>query len=233
MEEVYGVAALQGLLLVMLLFSRKHQSKANFLMGAYLIVLVFTLTVSYLIGKGSITVMHSLQGLNVGITFLCGPFAWLYARLVTGKIVSLSIKEYLHFLPYLLFTLFAYLTFYGQSHAVKSAIMASGSESWIFNALFWTNGLKIAHSLVYYYFTYRLIRQKENWLPSVSANGNLLALKWLRLFLALITAISLVMMFWFVVYAVFGVSIFNAYLGKVINLLLFVLVYAMAWFALK
>lgn len=233
MEIIYVVASFQGLLLVGLLLSKKGQSQANLLMGVYMLFIAFTLGVSYFMNTGRLIPTHPVLGLNVGITFLCGPFVWLYARLVTGQAHSLKWRDFSHFLPYLLFTVFAFWVFYARPLEIKSALIARGSESWVIKTMIWSNGVKIAHSLVYYYFTFALINQRAHWLPNISANGNLMTLKWLRWLLALLTVISAVMAIWFSIYMATGTSIFTPFAGNLINLLLFVLVYVMAGFALK
>ena len=233
MEMVYALASIQGLMLVVLLVTRKKQSQANFLMAMYVLFLAFTLAVSYYVGSGKLSTIHPVMGLNVGITFLCGPFIWLYARLLTGVDSALRKKDLLHFLPYVIFTAFAFLAFYALPLAEKETMTQNASESWALNILFWTNGIKIFHSLVYYYYSFLLIHKKEKALPDLHANGNFFALKWLRWLLVIITAVSAVMGLWFMIYLVYGKSIFDPIMGKTINLLLFVLVYAMAWFALK
>ena len=233
MDIIYALAALQGLLLFGFLALSKNQSLANRMMAVYLLMLVFSLTVSFFTTRGELLPFHPLQGLSVGITFVCGPFVWIYAGLLTGSQSTFRKGAMIHFLPYVIYTLAAFLLIYGQPSTFKTAVVQSREVAWEVQFLRWGAGVQVLHSLVYYLFTYRLIKSKESSLLGVTAKSALIELKWLRWLLFIIAGISGVMATWFISFMVFGFAFFNPFVGSIINLLLFLLVYAMAGFALK
>ncbi len=233
MDVIYALAAVQGIILAVVILSGKAQSKANLLIGGYLICIAFTLGMNYLIVVGAIDRFHPLLAINEGITFLCGPFIWLYARLLLGKQGGFSIREFYHFLPFLAMVALAFFMVYNLPALEKQQLIQQGADSIRIKILMWSVGVKIVHSMVYYYLTYKLIRENEVTVVDEASHSGVIEIKWLRWLLFLITAISLVLCAWFMAYMVFGISFVNRLLGPVVTVFLFLLVYGVAVFAIK
>lgn len=233
MDIVYALAALQGLIFTGFLLIRKDQRLANQLLAGYLLFVCFSLTISYLHETHLMEQVPHLLGLDSGITYLCGPFLWFYALLLTRRATSLKWRDALHLIPFVLHFIYVYLVVIRQPEAFKLALIRGEVALPNITLTLWSNGAKILHSLIYYAFIYRLIGRWEKELQAEDASTKLIEIKWLRWILMIILAISVVMVIWFVTYLIFHISLINALTGALINVLLFLLVYAIVFFGLK
>lgn len=233
MDIVYALAAFQGLIFTGFLIFRKEQRLANQLLAGYLIFICFSLLSSYLRETGQLLQFPHLLGLDSGITYLCGPFLWFYALLITRKITVLNWKDAWHLIPFLLHYVYVYIVIIKQPEAYKLALIRGEITLSSPGFILWSNGAKIIHSFVYYAFIYRLISNWEKTVLQEKSVTKLVEVKWLRWILMVILAISVVMTIWFVTYLLFHISIINGFMGAMINVLLFILVYAIVFFGLK
>lgn len=233
MDIVYALAALQGLIFTGFLLIRKKQKLANQLLAVYLIFICFSLFISYLVDTGLIVEYPHLLGLDSGITYLCGPFLWFYALILTGKTTQLKWRDAWHLVPFILHYTYIYIVLIQQPAAFKVSLIRGEASLANPDLALWSNGLKILHSFVYYAIIYKYLSAWEKEIQNEQALTKLVELKWLRWILVVILAISVVMTVWFMSYLILGVSIINALTGAIINVLLFVLVYAIVFFALK
>ncbi|MCE7991039.1 MAG: helix-turn-helix transcriptional regulator [Roseivirga sp.] len=233
MDIVYALAAFQGLIFTGFLIIRREQRLANQLLAAYLLFICFSLLTSYLRETGLLEQFPHLLGLDSGITYVCGPFLWFYALLVTRKITVLKWRDAWHLIPFILHYVYVYFVIIKEPEAFKLALIRGETSLSNPDFVLWSNGAKILHSFIYYAFIYRLISNWEKSVQQQKSMTKLVELKWLRWILMVILAISVVMTIWFVTYLVFHISIINGLMGALINVLLFVLVYAIVFFALR
>ena len=102
LTHVFLFAAVQGLFLVVLLFTRGENKKANAVLG----ILVGALSLDLL--QASYTLNHlyreypHLMGITYAFPFLYGPLVYLYARLLTSEQKNLETRDLLHFSPFFL-----------------------------------------------------------------------------------------------------------------------------------
>lgn len=97
-----------ALFLTLLLFSKRHKSVADKILGCWLMVVTFHLLLFYLFKA---ELYPGLLGLNVPLPLLHGPFLYWYTRALTNRQVKhsqmlihfiLPVAEYVYMIPFLL-----------------------------------------------------------------------------------------------------------------------------------
>jgi AraC-like DNA-binding protein len=111
------IGAFQGAFLFILLVSKPKQQPFNTLFLAILVFSVTSLLTEKLLGySGLITKTLFLVGFSEPFTFVIGPAMYLLIRSMAGEM--LKKKDWLHFLPFLLY-FFYHLPFLMESDVVK------------------------------------------------------------------------------------------------------------------
>lgn len=100
MNILLSIGIAQGLFLVLLLFGKKENHRANLILATliflYSLFIGQTLAVSLEFYK---TLPHSFA-VFVGVPLLFGPIHYLYVRTLINSSSSLCRKDFLHFIPY-------------------------------------------------------------------------------------------------------------------------------------
>lgn len=103
---IFLLAGIQGLLLFILLFTRKQNHSANLILGVSILVLSADLFLSAaFLNKWYLDFPH-LLGINYAFPFLYGPLFYLYIRALTAVDQKYDPRRLLHFIPYLIVVLF-------------------------------------------------------------------------------------------------------------------------------
>ncbi len=123
-STLFLLAAVQGFLLAVILFTRKRNHAANILLACATLALSIELVYTFYYTKGWFREYPHLMGLAYPFPFLYGPLFYLYARLVSKQADRLHRIDSLHFAPIVL----AYLIcapYYGMSAPEKIAFVES------------------------------------------------------------------------------------------------------------
>lgn len=233
MNEIFGtfylLAALQGVLLSVFLFTKKQNHAANLVLAAATLALSIELaTVVYYSNRWYKLYPH-FMGFSYPFPFLYGPLFFLYAQLVSKKKEHLRAIDFLHFTPVLLIYC---ITF--------SVFLSSGEEK----IAFLNNMLKGIHDPIYSVFeafipvqgityTILIIKTVAEYNRSIKdsySTIDLINLNWLKyLTLGMI-------IIWFLVALVTVAStigLFFAEINAFINIPLAILIYSIGYMGLK
>lgn len=233
MELIYGLAALQGLVFVAFLLFQKKQRTANYLLAAYILMISFTLTISYLNETGLLIKFPFLIGLDAAVPYLCGPFLWIYVCLVTSNDRRLGWKDVWHLIPFLGHSFYVFFTIIIQPEAFKIGLVEGSTQVSNPLILFVSNTLKTVHAFIYYYFTFRRLKHYENQLSINASQDEMVQLRWLRWLMVLIMSVSVIMFMGVISFVTLPWENVSSTAVALINVFLFVLVYAIGFFALK
>lgn len=159
------IGAVQSLLFALLIVVKKKRALSDWLLLAWFLVFCLHL----LLGVGEkFAPTHVIQILITTISFLHGPFFWLYTKAIFDE--RFTRLDLWHFLP---FIFFFSLSFFIKSH---------WALFWEISILFAKLGALIAYpSYILYIYKKRITSLKSN-----SADNRLLQLSWIRIIATLL-----------------------------------------------
>jgi AraC-like DNA-binding protein len=112
MEIIFIIGATLSFFLAFLVFIKKSKTTGDYILGSYLAVMGLYFTILYL---ESINIKYpevvSIMGFNIPL--LMGPFMFLYVLLMVKTNNKFKAVYWLHGLPYLLFSTYSILFYYG------------------------------------------------------------------------------------------------------------------------
>jgi AraC-like DNA-binding protein len=106
MNVFYSASGVLLLLLSLLLFSKKPKQAADYILGAWFLLIFFTLVVVY-VNHNELPVWPGIPNLADSSVFLQGPFIWFYIVALTKPDFRFRWQDSWHLLPFLAAT--AYL----------------------------------------------------------------------------------------------------------------------------
>lgn len=186
---VFALGSVQGLFLgSTLLFRRSTSTRtaATKLLGALVLMFTFNIAEEFVeVAQLMDAFPHMLLG-TLTVPLLMGPLLFLYGQSLIEKQQHIRKKDYLHFLPFLLATLY-FLPFYLQSGDAKLTSMRQGVFA---DEIFVLATIKGAHMLFYFGAALYLIQShlKSNESPDDAHRRKIL---WYR---RLVYALILVLM---------------------------------------
>jgi AraC-like DNA-binding protein len=96
---LFLIAAAQGFLLSLVLFTKKENHSANLILACAILALSFELLQSVYYVRGWYKEYPHLMGISYPFPFLYGPFFYLYAALISKQKDCLRWADFLHLLP--------------------------------------------------------------------------------------------------------------------------------------
>jgi len=178
MTHVFLLAAVQGVLLGILLFSRKQNHAANVVLGALCLALSLDLLeAAYVFNRLYLTHPH-LMGYTYVFPFLYGPLYYLYARLLTREKDALHWKDSLHFLPAFLVLVYASPVYFLSGQEKIAFIQLLNTDRPLQFAII--DNLKPAHGLLYTILVIGVIARHNRRIRQTFSNIDRISLYWLR-----------------------------------------------------
>jgi hypothetical protein len=134
-ETFYLLAALQGVLLSVALFTKKHNHTANLILAMATLALSIELATVVYYNSGWYRIYPHLMGLSYPFPALYGPLFFLYAQLISKKKEHLRSIDLLHFTPVLIvYCITAPILFYtGEEKITFLSTMFHGIHDPIFS----------------------------------------------------------------------------------------------------
>ena len=112
MEIIFVIGATLAFFLAFLVFSKNNNITGDYILGSFLVVLGLYFTIIYLESNNiECPLVVNIMGFNIPL--LLGPFMFLYVLLMVKTNNEFKAVYWLHGLPYLLFSLYSILYFYG------------------------------------------------------------------------------------------------------------------------
>lgn len=187
--------AFQGLLLAVVLFTRKNNPGANRILGILLLILGCHVVLVAFDNRAFFMRFPHLSKLSWLIPTLYGPLILLFVRRLTGLMKSFGKQEWLYFIPFVLWLI--YLSpYFLQPAAIKQEYLdnfhlAMEDDFGVLNQL--TNVLHVAFVL----FAIRLLHIHRERIKDYYSNTEKVRLDWLQQFLYFVLAVIVIGIFAF------------------------------------
>lgn len=171
-------------LLMALIFWRRsllEERLSDRLMGFIMLVLALELQ-DYTFGFSGINVLwEELKGFPRGVWLLLGPLVYLYLRSQTENNFKVKGKQYLHFLPYLIYFIIEGSAFIQGPEAVEA--FQKNASFYYLDTLHYI--LRLVSYSVYFYLSIRLLKNYRQWTNKHYSNPEAVSFKWFRNFIYL------------------------------------------------
>jgi len=173
------LGAIQGVLLSVLLFTKKINHTANVVLAIAMLALSIDVFHSAYIIFGYYKDFPHFTGITYAFPFLYGPIFYLYAGLISSDNNSFNPKYYLHFIPFILVVIYGILFVYFESSEFKFALIRNELEKPV-PGLKLIGYLKPFHGIIYTFFTIQVVRVYNNKIRNSYSNIERINLNWLR-----------------------------------------------------
>ena len=179
MNTIFLIGAIHGLVLALLLASKKINRLSNRILGSLMVVFSVDLLMAAFIGSGFYQVYPHFIGIDFPITVLYGPLLYLYTTSLIKSSSRLDTKDWLHFLPFVLLLVYT-IPFYTYSGAEKINLLADeGSLEYGSDLL---THFKVGFSVAYVPFIIRALRTYRKQVKDNFSSFEKRNLDWLQFF---------------------------------------------------
>lgn len=178
-EYILILGAVQGVLLSILLFTKKINHTANVVLAVAMLALSFDVFNSAYILFGYYKAFPPFMGITYSFPFLYGPIFYIYARLISSSETSFNPKYYLHFIPFVLVVIYGIVFVYLKSNEFKLSLMKVGAEKSLPGIEF-ISYLKPIHGMIYVFLTIHVVRVFNDKIKDSFSNIERINLNWLR-----------------------------------------------------
>lgn len=183
---VCGLGMLQGILLAILVnFHAKSDRSVNKYLALYIVAISVVMAFPF-----TVRIFHWHNSFYlVNIPFLTGPFLYLYLRSFKGEVTFR--KAWPHFLPFGVFFAVAYfnMKYFAQKYPNDDVVPAEALQ---YPVTVFANYVKFAHSLLYYFLSYRTLKSYQRSIQHLFSDTSRIDLSWANLlvhgFLVLVCA---------------------------------------------
>ncbi len=173
------LGGIQGVLLAILLYTKKINHTANLVLAAAIFALSIDVFHSvYIIFDYYLDFPH-LVGITYAFPFLYGPVFYLYAKLISSERLANNTKIYLHFIPFAIAVLYGLIFVYFESPESKILLVIDELENPL-PGLFLLDYLKPIHGIIYVIFTIRVVLNFDKKIKNSFSNIEKINLNWLR-----------------------------------------------------
>lgn len=186
---VLSIAALQAIVISTLLLIRNYKTPrcSDKLLAFFLLAISVTMS-EHIAGWLGLYEGQWLTFFPFGETFLFAPLAYLYVKSITNSTYQWSSKEWLHFIPAMIYFTFHIVVWSYPVDKKLSILNQLNVYHWLdiqgyVNAIFFTG---------YLYTTIRHFRAYLRWLPNEYSSIGKLQLDWVRNFIILLALYYLV-----------------------------------------
>jgi len=223
------LGAIQGILLAILLFTKKANHSANVVLAAAICALSLDIFHSvYIIFEYYLEFPH-LVGLTFAFPLLYGPAFYLYSNLITSNKVIDRSKIYIHFIPFFLVVLYGMIFVYLESPDFKISLVSNESESPL-PGIFFLDYLKPIHGIIYVIFTIRVVLNFDKKIRNSYSNIEKINLNWLK---HLSIGLSIVWAIVLISYIVDAMSSKEVDMDHLIYLSASILIYTIGYLSLR
>ncbi len=223
------LGAIQGVLLSVILFTKKENHTANVILAIGMIALSVDVFNSAYILFGYYKDYPHFMGITYAFPFLYGPIFYLYAKLIGTENKTFNPNYYLHFIPFLLVVIYGFIFVYFKSSEFKLSLVNTGAED-LLPAIKIISYLKPIHGMIYVFLTINVVREYNLSIRDTYSNIERINLSWLR---HLVIGLSFV---WSVVvlsYIINALSEKEIEMDFLIYLAASILIYSIGYFSLR
>jgi AraC-like DNA-binding protein len=178
-ETLFLLAAAQGFLLSIVLFSRKENHTANRILAIAALCLSIDLLYAVYYSKEWYKLIPHLMGISYPFPFLYGPLFYFYAKFVSKQTDRFRRIDWLHFLPVMIvYVLVSPIYFYsGESKIEFLNNMMHSIHQPIFSVF---EGIIPVQGLFYTFLTILVVKEYDKNIKNAFSNTDLISLNWLK-----------------------------------------------------
>jgi AraC-like DNA-binding protein len=226
---IYLLAALQGVLLSVFLFTKKQNQAANLVLAIATIALSIELATVVYYNNGWYKLYPHLMGFSYPFPALYGPLFFLYARLISKKAKRLHAVDLLHFTPVLaVYCITAPVLLYSGEEKIR---FLNNMFLNIHDPIFTIFDTFIpVQGIIYTILTVITVAEYNRSIKDSYSNIDMINLNWLKyLTLGMI-------IIWSIVAAITVMSALmphQAWIGALLNIPLSILIYSIGYMGLK
>jgi len=168
-----------GLFLSVLIFHKYGQSLANRLLAILLFLYTLILLRLFLWDLMYFLIIPHFLILPISISFLMGPMHFLYTKYLINSERKFQRKDWLHFIPFILYTLFTVKDLFKSKSELISILNHLNKET-VSNDFILFNWVITFHVLLYLVVSLKIIKKYSNSIPQVFSSIDKIKLNWLR-----------------------------------------------------
>jgi AraC-like DNA-binding protein len=219
------LAAVQGILLTIVLITRKQNHTANKILAVATFILSIDLISAVYYVKGWYREYPHLMGISYPFPLLYGPIFYLYVKFVSKKAQEFRKIDLLHFLPIVIVYLLCFPEFFFTADQKIAFIdnMIHHIHSYKFTIV--ENFLPV-QGMLYTFFTISIVGEYDKKIKDAYSNIDLINLNWLK-YLAIAGLII-----WTIVMLLFYVSVLTGF-DVLIQISLSILIYSIGYKGLR
>jgi AraC-like DNA-binding protein len=173
------LAAAQGLFLAVLIFHKHGKLFANRFLGAMIFIYSAVLVHLFLDELGYSIAFPHFPLLIIGAGFLIPPLHYLYAKYLVRNAMVMKKKDWLHFLPFLVYECYRLPTFF-QADEELVALFANAETKGLPLDFVLFNWAIFLQASAYMLFTLLLLNRHARYIKEVFSNLEKVRLDWLR-----------------------------------------------------
>ena len=173
------LGAIQGILLSVLLFTKKVNHTANLVLAIAMLALSFDVFNSAYLMFGYYKEFPHFTGITYAFPFLYGPIFFIYARLISSGENSFYPKYYLHFIPFMLVVMYGIMFVYLKNTDFKINLIQNKTDA-LLPGLQLISFLKPVHGIIYVFLTIKVVRVYNEKIKDSYSNIERINLNWLR-----------------------------------------------------
>ncbi len=182
MNIILSIGFFLPLFYFVLLISKKNSILPDKILAFLILTIGLHLVSFYLKYNGWWELYPHLVGLTVPLVFLYAPLMYLYIYSSTSNLQSLNTKEYLHFLPFALVTLYMSKFYFFYSEEEKRLVDEGLNHDFdVFTSIIYM--LFVVSTVFYVIKAVILLQNYKRMLDNNYSNVRLVDLKWIRSFL--------------------------------------------------
>lgn len=232
MSILYVIAIAQALFFCLFLMTKKGKKILRGLLAVWLVLIGFSLFLSYLYETGKIIHYPHLIGLDTAFTFLYMPIMYIYAKFSVTQSKNLQWTEALHLLPFVIYFIYVSIFFYTESPEYKLAFLKKLFNSEIPLDIQISNLLKIGQAVIYIVLIFRIIRDHQKRIELNFSYTESINLQWLKTITVCLSVIY-ALKFMGVISIYFNPDSVLAKATLISDLAIILFVYIIAFFGIK
>jgi AraC-like DNA-binding protein len=228
-ETFYLLAALQGLLLAVFLFTKKENHAANLILAVATLALSIELAIVVYYANRWYRLYPHLMGFTYPFPALYGPLFFLYAKLISKKKEHLRAIDLLHFTPVLVIYCITAPIFFssGEEKITFLNNMMRGIHDPIFSIF---DGFIPIQGIIYTILTIKVVAEYNRSIKDSYSTIDLINLNWLKyLTLGMIIIWTIVAL----ITVASVVGLYFAHIDAFLNIPLAIFIYSIGYMGLK
>ncbi|MCB0279976.1 MAG: AraC family transcriptional regulator [Calditrichaeota bacterium] len=233
-----AIGIIQGFMLIAALLQRSLRRKTNYYLVAAIFFIIYLVIEFVLLRRTFLSDIPFFYSSRYGVWLLIGPLLYIYTRSVTDQHPE-GRSRFLHFLPFLIFTVLIPLLFgaylihkhsvtYGMLTLLMRDFKYVSGFNYFYSYLFIA---QFIHAAVYLSLSLKIIKSHTSQLKQAYSNLEVINLNWLKLLISsFIVLISICILFFIII---INGSYYERWMDYIYLLPMIIIIYLIAYKSLQ